>query len=128
MARWPYSLEGVIREATKLALIRALQATEGNCHRAAELLGVSRYTVYRMLNRYGLAEGRPCRTIRNPTVRHAEDGSCIFLENNRCTWTPAAGVAPLCAARNGDRKKEFDCSEIRRGFRASLGRGQAPAP
>ena len=49
---WPYSLDAVIREASKLALLRALQATEGNCHRAAELLGVSRYTVYRMLNRY----------------------------------------------------------------------------
>ncbi|MGA7873456.1 MAG: sigma-54 dependent transcriptional regulator, partial [Candidatus Binatus sp.] len=45
---WPYSLDAVIRETSKLALIRALQATEGNCHRAAELLGVSRYTVYRM--------------------------------------------------------------------------------
>jgi len=33
---WPYSLDAVIREASKLALIRALQATEGNCHRAAE--------------------------------------------------------------------------------------------
>ena len=68
---WPYSLDAVIREASKLALVRALQATEGNCHRAAELLGVSRYTVYRMLNRYGLAEGRPHRTFRKPTVRSA---------------------------------------------------------
>jgi two-component system response regulator HydG len=68
---WPYSLDAVIREASKLALIRALQATEGNCHRAAELLGVSRYTVYRMLNRFGLAEGRTYRTFRKPTVRHA---------------------------------------------------------
>jgi transcriptional regulator with GAF, ATPase, and Fis domain len=55
---WPYSLDAAIREATKLALIRALQATEGNCHRAARLLGVSRYTVYRMLTRFGLAGGR----------------------------------------------------------------------
>ena len=53
---WPYSLDAVIREASKLALIRALQATQGNCYRAAELLGVSRYTVYRMRNRFGLAE------------------------------------------------------------------------
>jgi DNA-binding NtrC family response regulator len=68
---WPYSLDAVIREASKLALIRALQATEGNCHRAAELLGVSRYTVYRMLNRFGLAEGRTYRTFRKPTVRRA---------------------------------------------------------
>jgi transcriptional regulator with GAF, ATPase, and Fis domain len=68
---WPYSLDAVIREASKLALIRALQATEGNCHRAAELLGVSRYTVYRMLNRYGLAEGRTYRTFRKPNARKA---------------------------------------------------------
>src|SRR5208283_3972926 len=27
---WPYSLDAVVREATKLALIRALQATQGN--------------------------------------------------------------------------------------------------
>src|SRR5208337_4802073 len=68
---WPYSLDAVIREASKLALLRALQATEGNCHRAAELLGVSRYTVYRMLNRFGLAEGRTYRTFRKPTARRA---------------------------------------------------------
>jgi DNA-binding NtrC family response regulator len=68
---WPYSLDAVIREASKQALIRALQATEGNCHRAAELLGVSRYTVYRMLNRFGLAEGRAYRTFRKPPVRSA---------------------------------------------------------
>jgi transcriptional regulator of acetoin/glycerol metabolism len=64
---WPYSLESVIREASKLALIRALQATQGNCHHAAELLGVSRYTVYRVLNRFGLAEGLTYRTSRKPT-------------------------------------------------------------
>jgi two-component system response regulator HydG len=64
---WPYSLDAVIREASRLALIRALQATQGNCHRAADLLGVSRYTVYRMLNRFGLAEGLTYRTFRKPT-------------------------------------------------------------
>jgi len=64
---WPYSLDAVVREASKLALIRALQATQGNCHRAGELLGVSRYTVYRMLNRFGLGEGLTYRTFRKPT-------------------------------------------------------------
>jgi transcriptional regulator with GAF, ATPase, and Fis domain len=64
---WPYSLDAVIREASKVALLRALEATGGNCHRAAELLGVSRYTVYRMLNRYGLAEGRAYRNLRKST-------------------------------------------------------------
>ena len=61
---WPYALDAVIREASKIALMRALEATNGNCHRAAELLGVSRYTVYRMLNRYGLGEGRAYRNLR----------------------------------------------------------------
>jgi DNA-binding NtrC family response regulator len=64
---WPYPLDAVIREASKLALLRALQATQGSCYRAAELLGVSRYTVYRMLKRFGLAEGRSYRTFRKPT-------------------------------------------------------------
>jgi len=71
MATWPYSLDGVIREASKLALIRALEATEGNCHRAAELLGVSRYTVYRMLNRFGMGEGRTYRTLRKSSANRA---------------------------------------------------------
>ena len=66
--QWPYALDAVIREASKIALIRALEATHGNCHRAAELLGVSRYTVYRMLNRYGLAEGRAYRNLRKNGV------------------------------------------------------------
>jgi two-component system, NtrC family, response regulator AtoC len=64
---WPYSLDAVIQEASKFALIRALQASKGNCQHAAELLGVSRYTVYRMLNRFGLAERRTYRTFRKPT-------------------------------------------------------------
>jgi len=63
----PYSLDAVIRDASKLALIRALQATEGNCRHAAELLGVSRFTVYRMVNRFGLGEGRTYRNSRKPT-------------------------------------------------------------
>ncbi|MDO8433803.1 MAG: sigma-54 dependent transcriptional regulator [Candidatus Binatus sp.] len=63
-AEWSYSLDAVINEASKAALIRALEATNGNCHRAAELLGVSRYTVYRMLNRFGLAEARAYRGLR----------------------------------------------------------------
>jgi two-component system, NtrC family, response regulator len=41
-------------EAIKAALIRALRETGDNCHRTAQLLGVSRYTVYRMIARHGL--------------------------------------------------------------------------
>jgi transcriptional regulator with GAF, ATPase, and Fis domain len=66
-----YSLDDVIREASKDALIRALTATEGNCQRAADLLGVSRYTVYRMMNRYGMAEGRTYRIRKSSEVKRS---------------------------------------------------------
>jgi transcriptional regulator with GAF, ATPase, and Fis domain len=49
-----HSLDSAIERASKHALTQALHATSGNCVRAAELLGVSRYTVYRMINRYGV--------------------------------------------------------------------------
>ena len=87
----PYSLDVIIHQASKRALIRALQATEGNCNRAAELLGVSRYTVYRMLNKYGLAEGRADR-IRKPTealVRGAED----IDRDPACSFSDGAATA-----------------------------------
>jgi len=53
-------------EAIKAALIRALNETGDNCHRTAQLLGVSRYTVYRMIARHGLARttNRERRSLR----------------------------------------------------------------
>ena len=51
-ANW--SLREAEESAAKRALLRALRETSGNCNRTAELLGVSRYTVYRLVNRFGL--------------------------------------------------------------------------
>jgi transcriptional regulator with GAF, ATPase, and Fis domain len=65
-----FSLDEVINKASKTALLRALREAGGNCHRAAQLLGVSRYTVYRMITRYGLA---PSRTRQNSEL-HALAG------------------------------------------------------
>ena len=53
-----YTLESAIDRATREALTKAIDRSYGNCVRAAELLGVSRYTVYRMINRYGIESSR----------------------------------------------------------------------
>ena len=50
-----------LHEAIKAALVRALREANGNCHVAAKLLGISRYTVYRMMTRYGLGQVRNYR-------------------------------------------------------------------
>jgi len=46
----PLLLDDIIKET----LVRSIQHTGGNRRRAADLLGVSRSTLYRMLARYGL--------------------------------------------------------------------------
>ncbi|MGH7865983.1 MAG: helix-turn-helix domain-containing protein, partial [Candidatus Binataceae bacterium] len=58
----PLLLDDVI----KLTLVRSLEETEGNRRRAADLLGVSRSTLYRMLSRYGLAESSRARRLIGP--------------------------------------------------------------
>jgi two-component system NtrC family response regulator len=50
------SLKEVRDEAEKGAVIRVLSHVNGNMSRAAELLGVSRPTLYDLLNRFGLKE------------------------------------------------------------------------
>ncbi len=46
----------LLDEVIKMTLMRSLEETEGNRRRAADLLGVSRSTLYRMLARYGLGD------------------------------------------------------------------------
>jgi DNA-binding NtrC family response regulator len=60
-----YSLELAVQDATRRAIERALLHCDGDCRHAAELLGVSRYTVYRAMSRLGF--GRRRRRRRNKT-------------------------------------------------------------
>jgi DNA-binding NtrC family response regulator len=57
----PLLLDDVIKKT----LMRSLEETEGNRRRAADLLGVSRSTLYRMLTRYGIAENQ-----HRPSIQH----------------------------------------------------------
>ena len=50
-------LHDPVHLAARNSLIRALRETGGNCSRTAELLGVSRNTIYRLIASYGLARG-----------------------------------------------------------------------
>jgi DNA-binding NtrC family response regulator len=63
----------LLDEIIKRTLMRSLERTDGNRRRAADLLGVSRSTLYRMLSRYGLAEetlGRQTASrLANPASR-----------------------------------------------------------
>ncbi len=51
----------LLDEVIKRTLMRSLEETEGNRRRAANLLGVSRSTLYRMLARYGLSDAETGR-------------------------------------------------------------------
>ncbi|HZP89037.1 MAG TPA: sigma 54-interacting transcriptional regulator, partial [Burkholderiales bacterium] len=52
----PRTLREVREDAEKDAVIRTLARVNGNMSRAADLLGVSRPTLYDLLNRFGLKE------------------------------------------------------------------------
>jgi DNA-binding NtrC family response regulator len=56
----------LLDEVIKKTLMRSLEETEGNRRRAADLLGVSRSTLYRMLARYKLGDAETGR--RRPPV------------------------------------------------------------
>lgn len=54
----------LLDEVIKQTLMRSLEETDGNRRRAADLLGISRSTLYRMLARYSLAEDETYRASR----------------------------------------------------------------
>jgi len=60
----------LLDEVIKKTLVRSLEETEGNRRRAADLLGVSRSTLYRMLARYGLGDAETGRR-RSPVSGRA---------------------------------------------------------
>jgi transcriptional regulator with GAF, ATPase, and Fis domain len=53
-----FSLDGAVQAASKEVLLRALKVTGGNGVLTARLLGVSRYTVYRLIARHRLGAAR----------------------------------------------------------------------
>jgi two-component system, NtrC family, response regulator len=52
------TLKDVREDAEKVAVLRVLSRVNGNMSRAADLLGVSRPTLYDLLNRFGLKEAQ----------------------------------------------------------------------
>ena len=75
----------LLDDVIKKTLVRSLEETEGNRRRAADLLGVSRSTLYRMLTRYGIAEN-PHRASRpaHALLRHRASRRAIARWQ---TWT-----------------------------------------
>jgi len=56
-------LPDLIEAQTKESLLEALAKTQGNVSKAAALLGISRYTVHRLIRRFGLKREGGARYI-----------------------------------------------------------------
>ena len=52
-------LPGTLSALQRERVLAVLESTHGNKERAARLLGISRRTLYRLLDRYGLSKNRP---------------------------------------------------------------------
>jgi transcriptional regulator with GAF, ATPase, and Fis domain len=62
-----FSLKSAVGDAAKEVLLKALRAVGGDCIRTARLLGVSRYTVYRMMARHRLGHARDYQLPKSTT-------------------------------------------------------------
>ncbi len=52
----PFNLREVREKAESQAILRALTRTEGNVSKTAELLGVTRPTLYNLMKKYGIGD------------------------------------------------------------------------
>jgi DNA-binding NtrC family response regulator len=70
----PFLLDEVIKNT----LLRSLEETDGNRRRAADLLGVSRSTLYRMLARYGLDNSSSADAPGDQPAASTDDSDLVF--------------------------------------------------